>query len=469
MEDDGVSPARFAWPTLVAWMVILALVGLVVVRNSQREAGDSAARVVSLQMQARYLVGVNRLFPGVSPNQLYEQAEKLIDPADYSQRIRLAILTGEFYGPREAVESLRALEKERLANTIAARKQSIEAVAMLLRLYQSYEDDPNNPQYLDEEQETALRAGLGWFGELALAPASGDPNARSRALAPAYRTVITNMCVALGGLAALCIGGFLLVLVALLLYQGRLAGGLHIEAGHGGVYAETFALYMVVFLGLGFLVSLLPLSWKGLWLSGLVMLVSLVVLGWPLLRGVTWQQVKEDVGLQAGKHPLAEVLFGVGTYLCAVPVLLCGVGMMLLLAYLARKLGLQDPMPAGGPSHPVVGVALRSGWWIWVQLFLVAGICAPVVEEIMFRGVLYRHLREASLRSSRVWSVVLSGLVTSILFAGIHPQGLLAVPALAGLAFVFALAREYRQSLLPAILAHGINNSLISLILLLMA
>jgi membrane protease YdiL (CAAX protease family) len=82
----------------------------------------------------------------------------------------------------------------------------------------------------------------------------------------------------------------------------------------------------------------------------------------------------------------------------------------------------------------------------------------------MFRGVLYRHLREATSRWHGLLSFVLSAGVVSLVFAAIHPQGLLGIPPLMGLAFAFTLAREWRGTLLPAMVAHGINNGIVFLV-----
>jgi membrane protease YdiL (CAAX protease family) len=61
-----------------------------------------------------------------------------------------------------------------------------------------------------------------------------------------------------------------------------------------------------------------------------------------------------------------------------------------------------------------------------------------------------------------VWSVLLSAVVLSFIFAVIHPQGLIAVPVLMALAFAFALAREWRVSLIPAMVAHGVSNGVVA-------
>jgi membrane protease YdiL (CAAX protease family) len=95
-----------------------------------------------------------------------------------------------------------------------------------------------------------------------------------------------------------------------------------------------------------------------------------------------------------------------------------------------------------------------------LQIFFLASVVAPLVEEIMFRGVLYRHLREASYKLGFVVSFLVSAFVVSFIFAAIHPQGLLAIPVLMALAFGFTVAREWRGTLVPCMIAHGVNNGI---------
>jgi membrane protease YdiL (CAAX protease family) len=105
-------------------------------------------------------------------------------------------------------------------------------------------------------------------------------------------------------------------------------------------------------------------------------------------------------------------------------------------------------------------------WWVWAQVVLVASVLAPLVEEIFFRGALYTHLRRLLPGVSPFFAIVFAALVSSFVFAVIHPQGWLGVPVLSALACTFCLAREVRGSLLPGMVAHGINNSVGMLVLL---
>jgi len=88
-------------------------------------------------------------------------------------------------------------------------------------------------------------------------------------------------------------------------------------------------------------------------------------------------------------------------------------------------------------------------------MIVVACVLAPLVEEIMFRGALYQHLREIGPGMAKWASVTFSVFVSGFVFAAIHPQGWLGLPVLMSLATAFALSREWRGSLLPAMIAHG--------------
>jgi membrane protease YdiL (CAAX protease family) len=76
----------------------------------------------------------------------------------------------------------------------------------------------------------------------------------------------------------------------------------------------------------------------------------------------------------------------------------------------------------------------------------------------MFRGALYRHLREASGRWGFLMSLAFSTLFSAFLFAVIHPQGPAGVPLLMSIAIVLAVVREWRGSLVSPIVTHMVVN-----------
>ncbi len=79
----------------------------------------------------------------------------------------------------------------------------------------------------------------------------------------------------------------------------------------------------------------------------------------------------------------------------------------------------------------------------------------------MFRGVLYRHLRGGTAKLGPALSIVLSTVANTLLFAAIHPQGFVAIPALMGLACGMTLIREWRGTIVPSIIIHGTSNTIV--------
>ena len=48
------------------------------------------------------------------------------------------------------------------------------------------------------------------------------------------------------------------------------------------------------------------------------------------------------------------------------------------------------------------------------------------------------------------------------LFAAIHPQGWIAIPALMGIAIGMNLMREWRGTVIPSMVVHGVSNGLVT-------
>src|SRR5262245_20216157 len=120
------SPHKRGQP-LLAWLVILGVVGFILWRQAVKPAPDEYSRLVPMQMQSRYLVGVNSMkFPGATGESLYEQAESSLDAKGYSERLRLAVLAGELVGPEKAGAVLRDLETKREEGATDAKEAAVE-------------------------------------------------------------------------------------------------------------------------------------------------------------------------------------------------------------------------------------------------------------------------------------------------------------------------------------------------------
>lgn len=169
--------------------------------------------------------------------------------------------------------------------------------------------------------------------------------------------------------------------------------------------------------------------------------VALTAVVWLMrLRGWTW---KESFGTE-GHHTARHVGTGLVAYAAMLPpVLIIGLSYALMLKSLGFDLGRQDVIQI--LLDPALPAPVR------VAFFFLGIVTAPVVEELVFRGVALpvavRHL-----------GVVPAILLVSLLFAAIHWHG----PSLAPLfvlAVALSVAYHYTGSILVPITMHLIFNS----------
>lgn len=458
-------PARRGW-NILAWPIILAVVALTLFGRPLledaaaigRQTPSRAARTV-LELQSRYLVGAKDML-GLPGEDLLRQTQSL-DDGSASAGLRLAVLAGEFVGPQEA--------QQRLALLDVTDVDDRRLLQILSELYADQARGLVDLPSLDPQKRAFLIDQLGWFGRLALHPRGvADQEARRQVLAPAHQTVV----VFLGGvcvLGLLAFGGFAgLIVLVILACLRKLQPGLRPGLPHAGVYAETFALWLVLFAGLTLLgprLSLVPPLLR----SGLVGAASLLALAWPVLRGIPWSQVRRDIGLHAGRSGVLEPGWGVVGYVMALPLVIVGFILTILLLAWQRRLhgGPALPFAQSDPSHPIIEFLIHGDAATRWQIFFLACIAVPIVEEIMFRGVLYRNVRELTRRAGPGWSIVLSGLFVSFLFAAIHPQGWVAIPLLMCLSFGIGIMREWRGSLIAPMIVHALSNGIVLGLLLL--
>ena len=298
-------------------------------------------------------------------------------------------------------------------------------------------------------------ASLGASASLLESMATGDAALGAQVAERATRIAIS--VVGFFGIAFVALAVGLVTLVILLVRassgapMSRLAPTL---LGHQGIHIELFAAWVVYEVALGVVASRADLD--GLGTIGVIIFqaLGLLALAWPFVRGMPWSELRRELGLTMGAGIVREAAWGVLAWCMAVPMVLVGIVLSLLLGWLFGG-SLSDA------SHPLQE-GLRSssagGIVIW---YLVAAVVAPVLEEILFRGGLYRGLRGATGSMPLLASMVVSALLSSLVFAAIHPQGVLFVPILGALAMSFCLVRELRGSLVAPMVGHALNNGLI--------
>jgi membrane protease YdiL (CAAX protease family) len=463
LTPEPPPPSRRRGHPLIAWLFIAAAVALVLAREFLYAPPTAERNALDVfETQARTIVGAARLGPAVPPN-LYDQAKEL-DRGPTAQRLRFVVVAGELKDADEAVGRLDELERLWKSGELEKTDDDERTAAILRRLYEWPKQSDGRARTLEDDDRRFLEQRLGWFGRLALAPASSpDLGAREAVLAPAQRAAVASLSL-IGLVVAACVAALLLFVLAVSFRR-------HIRLWFlegpppGGVYAETFAVWFVLFIALGWASRLLPLSAEQpfylLAVAGLN-LASLAALAWPVLRGIPWREVRWDLGLDFGPRPVREPFCGLACYVLAVPLVVLAALAIIALMRLQHRLGWEtDRGPLAPPGHPAAGLVLHSSWWVRIQLLFLASIVAPILEETMFRGVLFRHLRDATAAWGHTVSFVASAIGASFVFAIIHPQGLFGVPVLMALACGFAAAREWRSSLVGSMTAHGLHNAML--------
>jgi membrane protease YdiL (CAAX protease family) len=426
---------------ILAWLGIAAVL---VTTHAQRVVfGDSTSanrNLASLEMKivARYYVGAAQLFSS-SPStvrQLYQQAWPQLtrmDPSSMS-RLRCALVMGELAGAPEAKRLLAEfLSGPSLAPTLR------EDAATLERFYAE-----NAPSLSATEKERLLNRH-GWYARLAFSRGL-PPNhpERKAALLPALRTFLALIgATILGG--GLFIAGLALLIVAIVqVCRGKISTSFMPSAAtaDGPPWVEAFALYLIAFIVGG---AAILHFWGNWWaVLGWYGIVGAMVFGCLRWRGARWTEIRQEVGLHSGRGWWREAGAGLAGYLAGLPLLGAGALVTYLLVALAH---------GTTPVHPLVERFAHAQAGKLIPILLLATVVAPLFEEIMFRGIFYRHLRQHV-----GW--LLSALIMAFIFAAIHPQGYFAVPALMAIGFTLGCLREWRNSLIAPVCAHALNNGL---------
>jgi membrane protease YdiL (CAAX protease family) len=131
-------------------------------------------------------------------------------------------------------------------------------------------------------------------------------------------------------------------------------------------------------------------------------------------------------------------------------------GMMLATAYVYVGDSF-FPLDATVQAGPLASMAQSPGsrQWLWAAF---AVLCAPAIEEILFRGVMLTALQ-------RAWGTICAAIVVSLIFVALHageaagyPPAMVAIGAIG----LLTLALRLRTGkIAPAIAAHAGYNLVI--------
>lgn len=446
-------PRWLTTSAIIAWIIILLSASLIVIKprfiarlHSAASANQplpsiESTRSTQLEMAGRLLVA-SRAFDksaNADPKTIAKAIAQIESTAHNPiDQFRAIPVIGEIAGNKAALDRLDQFEKN---NKVVRLREDVD---LLRTIYTS------GPDHLTPQQSAYLVQRQGWFGELAVSHGlPADSPLRRKVTQPAVRALIAGIAAFL--LVIILIGtGIALHILGIIFYaQGKLRPAYQPIRERSAPLVEGFALYLAGMLGLSLLLNwLIPQG--GLDLTFILFALLPVMLIYLRLRGLSWSQMFTTLGWHRGRGVWREIGTGIVGYIAGLPLLALG---MLITYILMSRTGTTS-------THPIINEPINGPWDI-AKLFLLASVGAPIIEETMFRGALFAHLR-----AKFGWWI--SALAVSLLFAAIHPQGWVAIPLLGSIAMILAALREWRGSLVASMTAHALNNAAAVLMLVLM-
>lgn len=470
-----------AWRIVLLCACGLTLAALIVVQQHGRALGEQTFDQPLPAQQVRE----QAYNPGVAPLTVESKIAVMIASASALPQRDL----DEWIDRLEPLAITRA-ERLRFAIVLAELGRRDEALDRLDKLHA--EATPGGGLQLDVEWLQALYAGSasavppeaqqsltrrhGWFGRLALAYKTPD-HEPIRRLMLSRLAQLNRFQVMLGiGLflaVVMGIGSLGIIIVHLQRQQfdwhsvftssatktydhlaGRMIGP---AAGGDAAMLEMVALFL---LGLLVAVGAPILAYAGgvegttamVLVTEALIWTLLGVTAWPLLRGVEWRRLAEDVGLTPGAGIGREAVFGIVGYTASLPLLIL-VGRFGNALEILLGAGTADESASAG-GYPLMEQPLANSWAAVLLSAAGAIIWAPIIEEVIFRGALYRFLRARM-------GAVLTVLLTATAFAIAHPYGTLGLLSVFTGGIVFGLLREWRGSLVAPMVAHAIHNTVV--------
>ena len=164
-----------------------------------------------------------------------------------------------------------------------------------------------------------------------------------------------------------------------------------------------------------------------------------------------WRIPAKSFGLSFEKFP-EKVGWAFAAFFANIPILF---GLLMITAVLTKFL-------PGGYTPVTEELNGNVGTSKSVALFFVVSVLAPIWEEFFFRGLLLPALTKA------LGKPIYGALLSSFVFASIHPQGMLGIPLLMGVGMVLCAVSYQTKSLVSNMILHGLHNGATILVVLVM-
>jgi membrane protease YdiL (CAAX protease family) len=444
---------------MIAAALAVVLVGIVVILNQFEApaAKQKAAAATTTQSAAadpqvissKVLVKFNHLAGGPDSPETRATMVKYADGQATNDlgRLHAAIVASEVGGVAEGQSRLKLLkEKEDLSPELAG---DISVVESLL--------ESDNPKIDDDTAREAFITRHGWFGKLALSRGKPDTDLERAALVGGAGYLV-GVIVAIGIVFVLAVIASLTSFITAIVMAatGRLKPKFVPPSPGGSVFLETLPVFVA-----GFLLIKLVLPWLITSSSGQMppwafkaslltqwLLVPLCM--WPLVRGMSWTEFRKSIGWHSGAGVFTEIGTGLFSYLACLPVFAFAVLITLILV--VRRGSTLGAGENPQVDNPIFDIIMKAGKVELAMFFILATCWAPLVEEAVFRGSLFRHLRS-------VWGVAIAAIVSGLVFGVMHGYEYIMLLPVISLGICFAFIREWRGSLISSMTAHFIHNA----------
>lgn len=453
-QDPGSSKlVKWAWAVLL--LAVLLVVGMHQLGGDKPAAAAAPQPIVApgsddpFTMTSKMMVRIANLGLPMQPGDAQRLTEQVTVAARAPvEHLRAAVVVAEIQGPEDALKKLDTLELP----------DDLKADAELFRI--AFDD----PSALDTDQRTTLEERHGWFGKLALSRGKDNSDPARAELVGGGAVLMTLLLLACCMVVVWVIGG--MIACGIMIYQiamRRLRTAFAAPMPGGSVYLETAAVFVVGFILLQVVqgVAAMLAAGKSGEMPGWFLTFSLLsqwalvlCMFWPLCRGVPWSRFRQDIGWHSGRGVFREIFAGIYGYFAAVPLIGAAVVVTLVIVLIRQAILEAMGRPAEPPSNPIAELIGKAGAFQLALLFLLATCWAPLVEETIFRGALFRHMRS---RMALWLSAALSGLI----FGVMHGYDVLMLGPVIVIGFVMGYLREWRGSLIACITAHFVHNAAI--------
>jgi membrane protease YdiL (CAAX protease family) len=455
VSDSGTPrTATFAWiVAILAFICVVAIQqGLFAPHEPKKittaslvapSDDDPVLQTSKMMVKLRVVIGDPDRKEGKQLTSFLEQESK--DPVAL---FRSAIVEAELAGPESASTHLKDLDFAAIDDQGARFVAEVDEASLAGNRDTVLQILSQGTDSLSEEQRKSLTDHHGYYGDLILSydKPNTDP-ARARLVEGGGAILLVIGIIILVVAVYAILGIVMMILFFVRLGRGKVVRAFVPPAPGGSVYIEAVALFFSSFVALQASTHFLPDSIRpGINAKLMLQWVFLVIPFWPLVRGVSGTDFRRQLGLIAPKGLAHEIGAGAFAYFAALPLLAVAFVITILLVILLKSLGHQSNL-----HNPIQDLVSQSNTLTLVLFFTLATIWAPLTEEMIFRGALFRQLRGR-------WAVLIAAPASALFFAFMHPYPLPLLIPIFTLGLIFSLMREWRGSLAASMTAHFIHN-----------